>query len=68
MTNSVQAEVEAAIEAAAEAGDRRISVGVHTGPHVVSSERRHENVRNTIRRFLEELPEHLSVRDLLDVL
>lgn len=64
-------EIEAALEQAAEAGDDRIlasNPAVHLRARSTSSDRRVEDVRNTIRRFLELLPEDLSVRDLLEAL
>ncbi len=59
-------EVDEALDAAAAADDAGILAfrGLHAP--TVSSTRRKKMVENAVRAFLENLPDHVSVRELLD--
>lgn len=55
-----------ALEAAAEAGDGALGGSQFMGGHRTSSRRRVHDVRAAIRRFLEALPEDMTVMQVLE--
>lgn len=56
-----------AIEAAANAGDRAVG-SLMNRKSSVSSPEREASIRNSIRRFLESLPEETTVLELLETM